>query len=164
MYNSINESLKSQLHSPRKLKLRLREHKSTALVPIHRCQPIQNQVATSTGRALKSLKRIIEVTPGKSGRQSTSEGTPIQRSTPHGGLNFHQSTTLYWDLQIKILLEILLEALDLSNSQHLPTDEKTSWSWYYLGYNFLGECSWGFKLSFIDKISVFQKIVILPIW
>ena len=47
-------------------------------------------------------------------------------------------------------LEILLETLDLSSSQHLLTDEETSWCWNYLGYNFLGEFSWGFKLLFIE--------------
>ena len=49
----------------------------------------------------------------------------IQKSSPHKGLNFHQFTTLCWDLQIKTLpLEILLKTLYLSSSQHLPTDER----------------------------------------
>ena len=70
-------------------------------MPTHRCQLPQNQDTTSTGRVLKSLKRITEVTHGKSGRQSTSGRTPIQRSTPHRGSNFPQSITPCWDLKIK---------------------------------------------------------------
>ena len=75
----------------------------------------------------------------------------FSRTLTPSQLNFPQSTTLCWDLQIETLLEIqFLETLDLSTTQHLPTDDETSWSWNFLGYNFLGECSWGFKLSYIE--------------
>ena len=88
-----------------------------------------NQDTTSTGRAIKSSKRKTEEHAEKSRRQSTSGRTLIQRSIPHRGLNFPQSTTLCWDQKQKHCLEILLETLDLSSSQYLPTDEETNWSW-----------------------------------
>ena len=40
---------------------------------------------------------------------------------------------------------------------YLPTDEETCLSWNYLRYIFLGECSWGLKLSFnADLVHCFQ--------
>ena len=135
-YNWINKRLKPQLHSPINLYPRwFQAHliSSSVGIDVVSCwDPVFQEIFPKVflfaisghnidWEGVMSLKRIIEATPGQSRRQSISEGTPIQRSTPHSGLNFHQSTNLCWDLQIKKILEILLETLDLRISQDLPT-------------------------------------------
>ena len=91
------------------------------------------------------------MTQRKSGRQSISGRTPKINTWVWTFTNF------CWELQITWiktpLLKILLETLGLSSSQRIPTDEETSWSWNYLGYNLLDECIiiWGFKLLFISN-------------
>ena len=111
----------------RKLKLRLREHKSTASSAN---LPVLAHTKSGHNINWEGVK-VLE----KYNRSSTRKITKAihKRKDPNPKINtsqrfeFPQSITPCWDQKIKILLlEILLEIMDLSSSQHLTTDEETS--------------------------------------
>ena len=98
----------------KQVKLRLREHKSTA--------PSANSPVSAHT---------------KSGHNINWEGVKVLEKG-----NRSDTRKIREAIHIKtLILEILLETLDLSSSQRLPTDEETIWSCNYLGFNFLGDCS-----------------------
>ena len=81
----------------RKLKLRLKEHKSIAPSATSQVSAMQSPVIVSTGTQSRSWKRTAGTIRERSGRQFTSGGTRTPKSIPPGGMSYLQCITACLD-------------------------------------------------------------------